>query len=305
VLSFEVEQVNVPITWPTTTQQPTPIPTVTPENPERERRDTAVAPFLAPAIGTEGTKSCSGTIVYYDGLKATAYILACAHCYENKAERPKVRTYFADGKREVREFRGTIIAIDQEEDLAVITFHPNFIPDWVPIAPKDSRYFRPSEAPIGHRIVVTGRDAGLPDGDRRPAAYEAFVREDDDDWYLESKQSQSRGGRSGGGVMTTNRQWLIGVNHGRVENKQKMGHGLWAPLHRIHKFLEENNLAWLANVGDIPRHLPIVDQTGNKYPQGYLPRFIPDDVYAPLGSPASTSNVVIKMEGDCGCGPTR
>jgi hypothetical protein len=277
-------------------------PVTTPINPERERRDVGVTAFLEPAIGTEGRTSCSGTIVYYDGPKATAYILGCAHCYKGLSEQLKVRTYFVNGKREVREFRGTIVAIDPKEDLVVITFQPDFIPNWVPIGPKDSPYYHPTEAPIGRRIVVTGRDAGLPDKDRRPAAYEAFIREDDHDRYLESRQSQSRGGRSGGGVMTTNRQWLIGVNHGRGPTAKEMGHGLWTPLHRIHKFLKANDLEWLANVGDTPRHLPIVDDRGNKYPTGYIPRLIPSNQYTPLdGGEITPPSVSIELESNCRC----
>jgi len=277
--------------------------TTNPENPERERRDEGVYPFLTPSIGTEGRTSCSGTIVYYDARQATAYTLACAHCYRIN-ERPKVRTYFVDGKREIREFPGTIVAINADEDLAVITFHPDFVPNWIPIGPKDCQYYRPTEAPVGRRVVVTGRDAGLPDKDRRPAAYEAFIREDDNDRYLESRQSQSRGGRSGGGVMTTNCQWLIGVNHGRTSTKEGVGHGMWVPLHRIHKFLEDNDLEWLGEVSELYRKIPIVNKTNKKYPDGYIPRFVPNNQYWPLDGGEIMPPVVsvqFEINPKCGC----
>lgn len=283
------------------TNQITPQQTYTPSNPERERRDQGVTPFLAPAIGTEGSYSCSGTIVYYDEPNATAYILGCAHCYRGKSEKPTIITYFVNGKREIREFKGKVIAINQSEDLAVLTFQPDFIPDWVPIGPADLNYFKPTQSPVGRRIIVTGRDAGLADRDRRPAAYESFIRKDNDDFYLESIQSQSRGGRSGGGVITVNRQWLIGVNHGRASTVDGIGHGLWAPLYRIHRFLKENDLDWLITVGDVPSYLPIVGIDQRHTPNRYVPRPVLPNQYVPLdGGRIMPASVTIKDE-YCGC----
>lgn len=267
--------------------------TNSPEKPERERRDEIVDPFLRVSIGTEGSFSCSGTICYYDENTAKAYILCCGHCYKSKNERPKVRTYFVNGKRQINEFKGTILALDHKNDLAVISFEPDFIPDWVPIGPKDSPFYYPTKAPVGERVVVTGRDSGLSDGNRNPAAYEAFIRKVNDDWHLESIQSQSRGGRSGGGVMTTNRQWLIGVNHGRGSTQDGIGHGLWAPLYRIYPFLERNGLIWLTEVGNIPNKIPIVDELNHKYPDGYIPRVILDNAYFPL------DGSTVSVKGEC------
>tara|TARA_Y100000034_G_scaffold136971_1_gene217772 strand:- start:10245 stop:11177 length:933 start_codon:yes stop_codon:yes gene_type:complete len=244
---------------------------LSPQKPERERRDQGVDPFLKVSVGAEIPHSCSGTLIYYsdDGY---AYVIGCGHCHGSVGSKVRIITYFVGDTRETRKFDGVVVAISQKEDLCIMKFKPDFEPNWVPIGQKDSPFFKPSGAPKGQRIVVTGRDAGLPSGNRDPAAYEAFIRETNDDWYLRSRQSQSRGGRSGGGVMTEDCRWLIGVNHGRGSTVRGIGHGLWAPLHRIHRFLEANQLEWLLDVQSGARTIPIVDHEGGRsFDRLYIP----------------------------------
>ena len=268
---------------------------LSPDNPERERRDAQVTPFLTVAIGTEGTKSCSGTICYYDDKTGVAYAIACAHCY-TESEECTVRSYFVNGRRKVKYSKAKVIAHDEYNDLSMITFKPSFVPDWVPLGLRESPFFYPSRAPNGVRVIVTGRDA-IPDkNDRRPAAYEAFIRRTNDNWYLHSRQSQSYGGRSGGGIMTTNRQWLIAVNYGRDETVNGIGHGLWMPLHRIHKFLKQNDLYWLTKVGNMPQWIPV--KGNQRYHKGYMP--IPElkEIYVPVNCPEQETS---GLKGVCQC----
>ena len=243
----------------------------TPDSPERERRDQNVEPFLKAAVGL-APKNCSATIIHYDIKTKTAYALGCAHCYkELKGKNPVVRTYFVGDTREIRDFHTVVIALDARNDLCLVSFKPNFEPHWVPVGRETSSFFDPDTADAGQRVIVTGRDAGLPSGDRRPSAYEAFVRKPASSWWMESKQSDSRGGRSGGGVMTDDAQWLVGVVHG--SHKEDAKHGYWIPLNRIHQFLKANKHGWLIG---IPRYaaykIPVVDHTNRQsYSETYIP----------------------------------
>lgn len=243
----------------------------TPDSPDRERRDRSVDPFLKASIGLY-PKNCSATIIYYNSRTKTAYALGCAHCYkELKGKAPTARTYFVGNKREIRDFHTVVIAMDAAHDLCLVSFKPNFEPHWVPVARSTSPFYKPTETRSEQRVIVSGRDAGLPSGDRRPSVYEAFIRKANSDWWMESKQSQSRGGRSGGGVMTEDAKWLIGVVHG--SHKENAKHGYWIPLHRIHQFLNKHKYGWLAGVPRYAVHqIPIVDHSGRRLSkESYIP----------------------------------
>ena len=248
-----------------------------PERPERERRDEGVLPWLE--VSVEVFRG-SGTIVYYDERSNTAWVLTCAHVFYSDQDtgKFKIRVFYVDGEYEKRQYPAKLIARDSRNDLAMMTFKPDFKPKWIAIGPKDSPFYDPTRAPVGKRVVVTGRDGGT-----EPAAYEAFVRTPDhqDGWYLESRQSQSRGGRSGGGVMTTDRRWLVGVNHGRANTVNGIGHGLWMPLNRIHPFLQRHKLDWLIKVGNLARHIPIKNHDGRKFPSDFIPYPTLPDLYKP------------------------
>lgn len=220
------------------------------------RRDVSVVEFLEVSVRVPGG---SGTICYYDQSKNLAYVLTCAHVFA-VGTKPYVEVYWVNRIYDKRRYKAKLLLCNEDNDVALMSFEPDFTPSYCPIAPSDSLYWAPTKVPQGKKLVVCGRDNG-----EEPAMYEAITRKSRNDKYLESYQHQSNSGRSGGGVMTLDRSRLVAVNYGRLTGK--VGHGLWVPLWKIHRVLKDGGFYWLTKLKPVNKRTKLSVESPVQTPQ--------------------------------------
>lgn len=241
-----------------------------------EQRGPEFRKFLAASvkISVSGA-SGSGTIIYYDQQKNTAYVATCGHLWSRgtmSAEEGRRRNlrckvivwYHNDTKLEsTKTYDANVIFYSHVSgaDTALVTFQPDWQPEYYPIAPSNYDYKK------GARVHSCGCDGG-----REVAHYDVEIigiRGRD----LVTFRNSPRPGRSGGGLMDDN-GYYIGTCWG-TSSYSGDGEGYFTPLSVIHTVFRQNGYEFLLAIepgGSVARQLPIVDRVGppQQYPKDYI-----------------------------------
>jgi len=240
-----------------------------------ENRGKEFRKWLAPSvkIAVSGG-SGSGTIVWYDSIKNTAYVATCGHLWS-----PGVMTA-KDGKK--RELTCKIVTwyhnetkLDQPKtynakvifysyvqgvDTALVTFEPDWTPTYFPIAPSNYKYQSGS----------TMHSCGCDGGDE-VAHYDVEVVGLERS-TLTTIRNSPRPGRSGGGLMDDKYYIATCVMTSDVNGN---GEGYFTPLEVIHKFFSSNGYEFLLKVrhgSDLASKIRIIDMNlkQQKYTSDYI-----------------------------------
>lgn len=247
--------------------------------PPVEQRGVEFRRFLAPSvkIGVSGA-SGSGTICYYDSSSNTAYVATCGHLWERgamSAEEGKRRnltckiiTWYQNDKKleSTKEYPAKVIFYSYRSgfDTALVTFQPDWVPTYFPIAPVNH------SIPTGSKQHSCGCDGG-----REVAHYEVTILglQGGD---LVTNHNSPRPGRSGGGLMDDN-GWYIGTCWG-TQFRDGTGKGYFTPLSAIHQYWSQQRgyeflLRQQPGGGTPARQLPIINRNNppQKFPDDYIP----------------------------------
>lgn len=211
------------------------------ENPPPiARRGPEFRRYLAPSvkIAVSGA-SGSGTIIHYDKSKNLAYVATCGHLWtpgvmnveDGKKKKMKCKVilwYQNDQKFDApKSYEADVIFYSyiDGQDTGLITFSPDFEPNYFPFGPKDYRYIK------GQHAHSVGCDAGT-----EVAHYDIeMLGIDGND--LVSEKNSPRPGRSGGGLMDDD-GYYIGTCWG-TQYRDGTGKGYFTPLFIIHKFWQK------------------------------------------------------------------
>jgi hypothetical protein len=162
----------------------------------------------------------------------------------------------------------SVLCIDVEQDVSFLKFTPGFPVRYFPIAPKDY-VLHPQET-----LISCGCD-----GSKETAAYEVtvygYINMQEGNLvnsYLTTYNNSPRPGRSGGGTISKDGQYVaICVKTSNVDGS---GYGYFVPLKRIHECAAKHHLGWLCNINNNPaRLISNVDRKSEQgsYPQYYIP----------------------------------
>jgi hypothetical protein len=238
--------------------------------PEAHREE-AVRKWLEPGVRIyNGGYAGSGTICYYDKESNLAWIISCAHLFNSPNENKVTLEVFYKNNEKLdapQKFTGDVVAVKiggYENDISIITFTPDWEPNYFPISPVTYEYVKDTV------LYSVGCDSAS-----EVACY--FVKvERIDKAFLVTRENSPRKGRSGGGLITED-GWYVGICV-RTSDVSGNGVGFFVYLENIHKFCRENNLEWLCGVNkkdtnSLLKIIPIVDRLS---PQGvYPPDYIP------------------------------
>lgn len=233
--------------------------------------------FLAASvkIGVSNA-SGSGTIVYYDKEKNLAYVATCGHLWspgimsatEGQKRKLKCRIivwYHNDKKLDApKTYPADVVFYSyvDGQDTALVTFSPDWIPDYFPIAPTTYEYRK------GQKAHSLGCDAGSEVAHYEIEIIGIFGAD------LVTFRNSPRPGRSGGGLMDDN-GWYIGTCWG-TQYRDGTGKGFFTPLKAIHSFWKKQEpYAFLLNQDlkmNAAKKLPILDK--NNTQGSYEPDYI-------------------------------
>jgi len=228
----------------------------------------------------------SGTIVYYDENEKTAYVQSCGHLWDGNmtAEEGKrknltckVMLFYKNGQRlsTPAEYPANVLFYSNNknsnghlcQDVSLLTFKPDFIPPFFPVAPDDTVVHQ------DQRLHSIGCDHGT-----EVAHYSVRALGERGDqqgqWPdLVTTENSPRPGRSGGGLISDERTY-VGICWG-TSSYDGGGNGYFTPLKTVRYFNEKNGYGWINNVGSgsLAQKLPIVDRNNKqqKYPPNYIP----------------------------------
>lgn len=233
--------------------------------------------FLAPSCKISvGNGSGSGTIIHYDESKNLAYVATCGHLWQEgivdqeRAKRMNIKCkvifwYHNDQRLDApKQYDATVAFYSyvRGQDTALVTFKPDWKPSVFPLAQKDYKY------PKGQHAHSVGCDAGS-----EVAHYD--IEMIGLEWGdLVTIGNSPRPGRSGGGLMDDNGQY-IGTCWG-TQYVDGSGKGFFTPMEVIHKFwANQKDYAFLLeqkSSGGFRYNLKIVDHSGSK--DSFLPEYI-------------------------------
>lgn len=240
-----------------------------------EQRGIEFRKWLAPSVKIAvADGSGSGTIVYYDSVKNIAYVATCGHLWnygtmsaEEGLRRNmtcKIITWYQNDKKlaEPKTYTAQVVFYNHitGADTALVTFQPDWRPNYFPIAAKDYEYKKGS---IMHSVGC--------DGGREVAHYEVEVVGVIGESLTTIKNSP-RPGRSGGGLMDDKYYiatcWATSIQKGISE-------GYFTPLPIIHQVWNRNGYGFLLNIkptSDLATKIKIVDRTERqkKYEENYI-----------------------------------
>jgi hypothetical protein len=240
-----------------------------------EQRGSEFRKWLSPSvkIAVSGG-SGSGTIVYYDSSKNIAYVATCGHLWNHgtmSAEEGKrknltckVLTWYQNDKKlsEPKTYNAKVIFYSYmpQADTALVTFEPDWVPNYFPIAPVDYKY------PAGKIMHSVGCDAGS-----EVAHYEVQIV----GLYnksLTTIKNSPRPGRSGGGLMDDKYYIATCVATSNVDGS---GEGYFTPLSVIHEVFSKNDYDFLLKIkpgSDIVKKIKIIDRNSRqqKYDENYI-----------------------------------
>jgi hypothetical protein len=220
--------------------------------------------------------SGSGTIIYYDSSKNLAYVASCGHLWSQgmmSAEEGKVRKitckiivwYHNNKKLDVPlSYNANLIFYSyiSGQDTSLLTFSPDWEPEYFPIAPANYKY-----SPEKHAHSC-GCDTGL-----EVAHYDIkMLGLSGPD--LVTNENSPRPGRSGGGLMDDD-GYYIGTCWG-TQYRDGSGKGYFTPLEVIHRFWSQNGYGFLLDKkpGEaFARHIIIHDHSTkqkNKFTSNYI-----------------------------------
>ena len=241
------------------------------------RRGIEFRKYLAPSvkIGVNGA-SGSGTIIHYDVLTKLAYVATCGHLWqqgimnvdEGKKRNMKCKVivwYHNDQKLDSpRSYEANVIFYSyvNGQDTGLITFSPDWEPNYFPIGPSKYIY---NENQHAHSV---GCDAGT-----EVVHYDVkMIGIEGDD--LVTNENSPRPGRSGGGLMNDDGQY-IGTCWG-TQYRDGTGKGYFTPLSVIHKFWKkQNGYAFLLDqktASNSAKQIKINDRSGRK--EEFKPEYI-------------------------------
>ena len=248
-------------------ENPAPIP----------RRGPEFRKYLAPSvkIAVSGA-SGSGTIVHYDKKKNLAYVATCGHLWsqgimsveEGKKKNMKCKViiwYHNDNKLDTpRSYDSNVIFYSyvDGQDIALITFTPDWEPNVFPLGPKEYKYV------AGQHAHSVGCDAGT-----EVAHYDIEMIGIEGDDLVTTKNSP-RPGRSGGGLMNDD-GYYIGTCWG-TQYRDGTGKGYFTPLSVIHKFWsKQKGYEFLLEQKDVvgnAKQIKIKDHSGKN--EEFRPEYI-------------------------------
>jgi hypothetical protein len=231
-----------------------------------EHREEAVQKWLGPTLRISNGGVGSGTICYYDKEKKLAWIISCGHLFSSPEEKHvTLEVFYKNGKKldSPEKFSGDVVAAKingYEDDLSLITFTPNWEPDYFPIA-QEYTYVS------GTTLYSCGCD-----GATEPACY--FVKVDTEKQLLVTRENSPRPGRSGGGLFSED-GFCVAVCV-RTSDRSGNGLGYFVTLTQIHAFCKLHNVEWLCSVGKknaLLQSIPIIDRNSQQkvYPPDYIP----------------------------------
>lgn len=233
-----------------------------------EQRGPEFRKFLAASVKIRVSgASGSGTIVYYDQSKNLAYVASCGHLWSRgtmSAEQGRQRNltcqiitwYHNDQKlASPKTYSANVIFYSyiNGQDTSLLTFTPDWQPDYFPIAPADYRY-NP-----GRHAHSCGCDGGS-----EVAHYDIeIIGLGGGD--LVTNRNSPRPGRSGGGLMDDD-GYYIGTCWG-TQYRDGSGKGFFTPLSAIHRYWsQQRGYEFLLNQkpgGGIARQIPILNRNGS------------------------------------------
>jgi len=243
--------------------------------PPIEQRGEAYRKWLSSSVKISvSNASGSGTIVYYNSSSNTAYVATCGHLWDEgimSAEEGKLRNltckiviWYQNEKKlkSTKVYNAKVIFYSNVSgaDSALVTFQPDWVPTYFPIAPKNYKYKN------GQRVHSCGCDGG-----REVAHYDVEIIGIQNNDLITFRNSP-RPGRSGGGLMDD--QYYIATCWG-TESYSGTGKGYFTPLSAIHRVFSKNGYNFLLNIppgGSAARELPIVDRNGSQgtYSEEYI-----------------------------------
>lgn len=242
-----------------------------------EQRGPEFRKYLAASvkIGVNGA-SGSGTIVYYDQTKNLAYVASCGHMWSSgtmSVEQGKQRNltckvivwYHNEKKLDApRTYNANVVFYSYVSgaDTSLVTFTPDWTPEYFPIAPVDYEY------KAGKHAHSCGCDGG-----NEVAHYDIeMIGLGGGD--LVTNRNSPRPGRSGGGLMDDD-GYYIGTCWG-TQYRDGSGKGYFTPLSAIHRYWNQQaGYAFLLNQkpgGAAARQIPIVNRNGSS--QVFPPEYI-------------------------------
>jgi hypothetical protein len=233
--------------------------------------------YLAPSLKINvSNASGSGTIIFYDAETNYAYVQSCGHLWRGNMSASEHRNvtctvetwYHNNQKLETSQtYRAEVLwySNTRGRDGSLLRFHPDWIPDFFPLADKNYQYQKDSY------LHSLGCDSG-----REVAHYDVKVvglrpsegiGED-----LISTENSPRPGRSGGGLLTTD-GYYVGICWG-TSDVDGSGIGFFTPLSTVKDLNTANGFGWLNDIGkSLAREIPIQDRNNpqGKYPKEYIP----------------------------------
>lgn len=239
-------------------ENPAPIP----------RRGPEFRKYLAPSVkimvsGASG----SGTIIHFDKIKNLAYVATCGHLWDQgvmnvedgkkKNMKCKVIVWYHNDKKldAPKSYEANVIFYSyvNGQDTGLITFNPDWEPNFFPLGPSDYKYTK------GQYAHSVGCDAGT-----ETAHYDIEMLGVDGSDLVTNKNSP-RPGRSGGGLMDDDGTY-IGTCWG-TQYRDGTGKGYFTPLFIIHKFWSKQKgyefLLKQKQSGGNAKQIKIKDHTGS------------------------------------------
>lgn len=204
-----------------------------------EQRDKEYRKFLCSSVKISvGGASGSGTIIYYDSSKNLAYVASCGHLWKSgimtteqgktKKEKCKIIVFYHNDEKldSPQTYEGNVIFYSNVSglDTSLLTFSPDWSPNYCPIAPLNYEY------KIGSIAHSCGCDHGS-----EVAHYAVTLESVNND--VVTKNNSPRPGRSGGGLMDDD-GYYIGTCWG-TQFIDGSGEGFFTTLSDIHKFWGE------------------------------------------------------------------
>jgi hypothetical protein len=227
-----------------------------------ENRGAEYKKFLSASVKISvNNTSGSGTIVYYDELKNVAYIASCGHLWGKgfmSAEQLKVNPlrckiivwYKNDQKLDYpKSYDASVVFYSylEGQDTSLITFVPDWKPHYIPIGPENYEY------KVGKSAHSCGSDLGS-----EVAHYDiemlGIIGYD-----LVTQKNSPRPGRSGGGLMDDNGNY-IGTCWG-TQYQNGTGRGYFTPLSVIHRYWgQQKGYEFLLRQSGLAQKIPIINR---------------------------------------------
>lgn len=214
--------------------------------------------------------SGSGSIIYYDADKKMAYVASCGHFWNQgvfpveslKDKKCLIIPYYQNNKKieSPKSYQANVIFYSnvRGQDTSLITFYPDWVPKYIPIAPIDYEY---KENQVYHSL---GCDLAS-----EVAHYKVTFLGISEYKDLITVNNSPRQGRSGGGLF--DEKFYIGTCWG-TSQEDGNGKGLFTSLEIIHNFwAKQKDYKFLLNIKN-KSSLKIIDRNNKQkeYEENYI-----------------------------------